>query len=157
VADRLGPSSVRVAARRVTLTGLAGGETEPAFLYAVDEGVPAPVVLAEADDVLAFDPAEAFLELPPALRTWETVEQLLHSTRLVPGFQLPTWSGERAVERETAAEVNVILGARDDPWGAASWWVTVNAWLTARPIDLLNTSRAPEIVLAANELTSDAW
>jgi hypothetical protein len=159
--DRLGehdgPRAVRVAARRNTLASLTHPSQPdgPAFLRAVAPGTAsaAPLLRAEhLQQLVAFDPAEAFLELPPHLRTWKVVAQLRLSVRLVPDFQF-------LAEQESpiAAETNTILCAGRDPWGAASWWVTLNSWLDARPVDLLGTPRAAEIAPAAHQLTSGAW
>ncbi|MFJ8510578.1 hypothetical protein [Streptomyces avermitilis] len=38
-------------------------------------------------------------------------------------------------------EVNALLAADRDPWGAADWWLSGNAWLGARPVVLLGTGR----------------
>lgn len=47
-----------------------------------------------------------------------------------------------------AAEVNELLGADDDPWGVASWWLTPHAALHGIPADELRIG-AQELVLAA--------
>ncbi|MET7475154.1 hypothetical protein ABZT17_12440 [Streptomyces sp. NPDC005648] len=36
-------------------------------------------------------------------------------------------------------EVNALLAADRDPWGAADWWLSANAWLGTSPVDLLGT------------------
>ncbi|MEI5103899.1 hypothetical protein RB200_42270 [Streptomyces sp. PmtG] len=36
-------------------------------------------------------------------------------------------------------EVNTVLEADRDPWGAADWWLSGNAWLGDRPASLLGT------------------
>lgn len=36
-------------------------------------------------------------------------------------------------------EVNELLDAAHDPWGAADWWLSSNAWLGAAPAGLLGT------------------
>lgn len=35
------------------------------------------------------------------------------------------------------AEINALLGATDDPWGVADWWLSPDASLGGRPIDLI--------------------
>jgi hypothetical protein len=40
--------------------------------------------------------------------------------------------------RPLAREINVELGAAQDPWGVASWWYTANPVLDARPSDLVS-------------------
>ncbi len=64
--------------------------------------------------------------------------------RVAPAFQFDA-------NRELltlAAEVNELLGAHDDPWGVASWWLTPHAALHGIPADELRTG-AQELVLAA--------
>jgi hypothetical protein len=53
--------------------------------------------------------------------------------------------------------VNDYIGADQDPWGAAAWWLTGNRWLSARPADLLGTDREPETLYAAEQLDNDNW
>ncbi|NUR42860.1 MAG: hypothetical protein HOV73_22510, partial [Streptomyces sp.] len=36
-------------------------------------------------------------------------------------------------------EVNAFLAADRDPWGAADWWLSANAWLGTTPVSLLGT------------------
>lgn len=48
------------------------------------------------------------------------------------------------------AEVNALLGARDEPWAAASFWFSPNPDLDARPADLVaDGDRSEEIRQAA--------
>lgn len=49
-------------------------------------------------------------------------------------------------------EVNELLGADEDPWGAADWWLSANAWLAASPAALLGTGRDGDLVGAARAL-----
>ncbi|MFF4098835.1 hypothetical protein [Streptomyces sp. NPDC001903] len=55
----------------------------------------------------------------------------------LPAFQFTAGGRVRPVVRE----VNLLLGAAADPWGAADWWLSPNAWLDgcAAPISLLDT------------------
>ncbi len=46
-------------------------------------------------------------------------------------------------------EVNAVLGAANDPWGVASWWLTPHATLQAIPADAVRTGRGPDVVAAA--------
>jgi hypothetical protein len=48
-----------------------------------------------------------------------------------------------------AAIVNEILDARDDPWGAASWWLTPHATLGGIPADLVRVGDPNDVVTAA--------
>ncbi|MFJ5926210.1 hypothetical protein ACIQF6_26745 [Kitasatospora sp. NPDC092948] len=49
-------------------------------------------------------------------------------------------------------EANAVLDARRDPWGAADWWLSPNAWLGVPPADLLGTGREGQLVDAARYL-----
>lgn len=40
--------------------------------------------------------------------------------KLFPAFQFDT---ERREVRPIVVEINRVIGAKDDPWGAASWWL----------------------------------
>lgn len=71
----------------------------------------------------------------------------------VPAFQLQSDSDTRRI----VDEVNTALEAWADPLGAASWWLSPNGWLGNVPAALLDTAREEEIVLAADQLTSDSW
>jgi len=51
--------------------------------------------------------------------------------------------------RAEASEVNVLLDATEDPWGAASWWLAPHASLHAIPADALLAGRGEEVVAAA--------
>lgn len=54
------------------------------------------------------------------------------------------------------AEVNGLLDAAHDPWGAASWWVSPNPRLAGRtPAALIGTTRAPDLRILAASLASD--
>ena len=67
-----------------------------------------------------------------------------------PAFQFD------ADRRDVAPEVRTVneqLDAAGDPWGVASWWVSRNDRLEARPRDLVGTVRAGELAVAASALT----
>ncbi|WP_406179544.1 hypothetical protein [Streptomyces sp. NBC_01006] len=55
----------------------------------------------------------------------------------LPAFQFT--AGGRV--RPAVREVNLLLGADEDPWGAADWWLSPNAWLAGypAPVALLDT------------------
>ncbi|TDC74054.1 hypothetical protein [Streptomyces hainanensis] len=60
--------------------------------------------------------------------------------------------------RPVVLEVNLLLDARRDPWGAADWWLSPNAWLgTGRtsPAHLLGTQDAALLPDLARHLTSE--
>jgi hypothetical protein len=71
--------------------------------------------------------------------------------RLAPAFQFAGGADEIAAG---VAEVNRLLDASQDPWGAASWWLTPHAALHAIPADALRTGEG-EIVLAAARAASE--
>ncbi|MFJ3876187.1 hypothetical protein ACIPW5_01855 [Streptomyces sp. NPDC090077] len=54
--------------------------------------------------------------------------------------------------RPTVARVNALLGADDDPWGTADWWLSPNAWLGPAPVTLLDTPDEQRLVDAAEFL-----
>ena len=69
---------------------------------------------------------------------------------LYPAFQFD------AARRDVAPEVRAVneqLDAAGDPWGVASWWVSRNDRLAARPHELVGTERAGELAGAACALT----
>ena len=69
---------------------------------------------------------------------------------LYPAFQFD--SARRDVAPEVRA-VNEQLHAAGDPRGVASWWVSRNDRLAARPHELVGTERAGELAAAARALT----
>ena len=58
-----------------------------------------------------------------------------------------------------AAEINELLGAAEDPWGVADWWLSEDASLGARPVDLIGGVRADHDSLrrAAHALLEADW
>ena len=76
----------------------------------------------------------------------------------LPGGRGPTYPAfqfdaqRRCVFPEVRA-VNEHLGASDDPWGVASWWVSRNDRIEARPVDLVGTERAADLVDIAGAVT----
>jgi hypothetical protein len=65
---------------------------------------------------------------------------------LYPAFQFDI---ERRRVFPEVRSVNELLGAADDAWGVASWWVSRHARLGARPVDLVGSSRADDLIEAA--------
>jgi hypothetical protein len=66
---------------------------------------------------------------------------------LYPAFQFDPRKRELYSE---VRQVNELLDAAADPWGLASWWVSPNDRLGgARPLDLVGTARAEEVIQAA--------
>jgi hypothetical protein len=65
---------------------------------------------------------------------------------LYPAFQFD--AGKRDVFPEVRA-VNERLDAVGDPWGVASWWVSPHARLGRRPMALVGTKRAGDLIEVA--------
>lgn len=68
---------------------------------------------------------------------------------LFPAFQIDATRQEIYPEVE---KINRLLDAANDPWGVASWWLAANGRLGTRPVDLVGTERAAELVPAARAL-----
>lgn len=66
-----------------------------------------------------------------------------------PRFQFPTGGG---TPHEVVLEVNRLLLADIDPWGAASWWLGGNTWLGGTPASFLGRLPDHELVGAAGAL-----
>lgn len=65
---------------------------------------------------------------------------------LYPAFQFDV---ERRGVFPEVRRVNELLRASEDPWGVSSWWISRNARLGERPVDLIGTDRAGDLVEAA--------
>ncbi|GGM73748.1 hypothetical protein GCM10011609_06930 [Lentzea pudingi] len=63
----------------------------------------------------------------------------------VPLFQFD----ESGAPLEVVLRVNRLLRAHDDPWGAADWWFSVNAWLEEPPFELIGRTPDDRLVAAA--------
>lgn len=63
----------------------------------------------------------------------------------VPSFQLD----DDGNPTEFVLRVNRLLGAQDDPWGAADWWLSTNSWLHEPPVRLLPRPGRESVVAAA--------
>jgi hypothetical protein len=66
-----------------------------------------------------------------------------------PQFQFAAGSGS---PYEVVLEVNRLLLADIDPWGAASWWLSKNTWLGGTPASLLGRLPDQQLVSAATAL-----
>ncbi|MGW2928323.1 hypothetical protein ACWC8S_25930 [Streptomyces fungicidicus] len=66
-----------------------------------------------------------------------------------PLFQFRADSG---APHEVVLEVNRLLLADIDPWGAGTWWLTDNSWLGGVPASLLGRLPDHRLVGAATEL-----
>ena len=69
---------------------------------------------------------------------------------LYPAFQ---FDSERRDVFPEVRSVNERLDAADDSWGVASWWVSRHARLGGRPVDLVGTNRADDLVAVAAAVT----
>ncbi|MFJ8958171.1 hypothetical protein ACIRG5_02225 [Lentzea sp. NPDC102401] len=67
----------------------------------------------------------------------------------VPLFQFD----ESGAPLEVVLRVNWLLRAHEDPWGAADWWFSANAWLTEPPYELIGRTPDDLLVAAAVALT----
>ena len=48
-----------------------------------------------------------------------------------------------------ARQANRIVGGVNDSWGIAKWWSTVDYELGIRPLELIGTPKAGDVVLLA--------
>ncbi|WP_326767971.1 hypothetical protein OG978_28655 [Streptomyces sp. NBC_01591] len=86
--------------------------------------------------------------------TGPTDPRLIVLTRENGERQLPAFQFEAgAMPWEVVLEVADVLRADRDPWGAADWWLSANAWTGTPPAGLLGQSRDPELLGAARALT----
>ncbi|MEU2447900.1 hypothetical protein ABZ588_30900 [Streptomyces althioticus] len=53
-------------------------------------------------------------------------------------------------------EINRLLSAEEDPWGASDWWLGSNVWLDAAPVELLGTG-ADQALLSAARAEFPEW
>jgi hypothetical protein len=73
----------------------------------------------------------------------------------LPKFQFEPEPSQTAgcVPRPLVLEVNAVLAADRDPWGAADWWLSPNAWLGGEsPAALLGTGHRARVLDAARFL-----
>jgi hypothetical protein len=71
--------------------------------------------------------------------------------RRVPLFQLEAGT----MPWQIVLEVNSVLRADVDPWGAADWWLSRTTWWDGTPAGLLGHGRDPELLGAARALAAD--
>lgn len=67
-------------------------------------------------------------------------------TERLPAFQFDGTGRPRPV----VITVNRMLGAAEDPWGVADWWLGPNPWLAAAPATLLGTGLDGQLLAAAS-------
>jgi hypothetical protein len=70
----------------------------------------------------------------------------------VPSFQLDP---ESKAPYQVVVEINRLLSADVDPWGAADWWLGSNVWLDAAPARLLGTGVDHALLSAARAETPE--
>ena len=68
---------------------------------------------------------------------------------LYPAFQFDV--ERREIFPEVRA-VNELLDAAGDPWGVASWWISTHARLANRPVELIGTERADDLLTVAESV-----
>jgi hypothetical protein len=65
-------------------------------------------------------------------------------------FQLPAFQfGPDGTARALVLEVNELIGAGEDPWGAADWWLAPHNWLPLPPASSLDIEPDETILRAA--------
>ncbi|MDI1462842.1 hypothetical protein QEZ54_17845 [Catellatospora sp. KI3] len=67
----------------------------------------------------------------------------------IPDFQ---FTGSQQVW-PVVQQVNRLLLADRDPWGATFWWLTTNGWLNCRPVSLIGRNYDAELVAAARAVS----
>jgi hypothetical protein len=70
--------------------------------------------------------------------------------RRLPLFQFEAG----AMPWKVVLEVNSVLRADTDPWGAADWWLSRSAWWDGPPAGLLGRGRDAELLGAARALVA---
>jgi transcriptional regulator with XRE-family HTH domain len=77
------------------------------------------------------------LSLP--MRGWDGSDERVIRLPSAEGPRYPAFQFDDAGSlRGVVAEVNGLLGASDDPWGVADWWVTKNPHFGVAPVDLVD-------------------
>ena len=128
-----GPSTASVAMQLRQLIELSGPGD-----FALDPSA----IEAEAEHSVWLVPMESVEHLPPRDRPLI----LERGGRIyAPRFQFDA----HGHLRPEASQVNELLDAVEDPWGAASWWLAPHAALHAIPADALVAGRAEEVIAAA--------
>ncbi|MFJ4467876.1 DUF3168 domain-containing protein [Streptomyces sp. NPDC089424] len=67
-------------------------------------------------------------------------------TETLPAFQ---FHGDGR-PRDVVVAINRMLGAQDDPWGVADWWLGPNPWLATSPASLLGAGLDGQLLAAAS-------
>lgn len=120
--------------------------TDLAVLLLDGHGMAGPVLGQVRDRLLAANalPTTAGDGYPDVIRLRDT-----SGRPRLPAFQFT----EDGSPVPVVLDVNRILDARHDPWGAADWWLSENAWLGTTPAALLGTDRQSVLPGTARYLT----
>jgi hypothetical protein len=148
--------ALRTAADALRPTPMAEGVAVVQVTDAARTDSVAPSYRPDSDDAwLLAEPAlpAASLGLSP-----EQAHDLIFLTdgdkaERVPAFQLDPESG---TPYAVVVEINRLLSADVDPWGAADWWLGSNVWLDAAPARLLGTG-ADQALLSAARAEIPEW
>ncbi|MFJ9351893.1 hypothetical protein [Streptomyces sp. NPDC101237] len=123
-------------------------------------GAPAPVAVPsyrpDQDDAWLL--AEPSVDLSAQVLATARFRHLIRltdgqDTAHVPAFQLDPVTGD---PYPVVVEINRMLSADEDPWGAADWWLGSNVWLNAAPARLLGTG-ADDALLSAARAETPEW
>lgn len=134
-----------------------------ALLTLLTRPAPPPPPEGVVPDQAEPDPGDALLRAAPALSADEARERcggLVPPPELIrladpqqgdryPEFQFGAGDGAPS---EVVLEVNRLLLADIDPWGAAAWWLSGNTWLGGTPAALLGRLPDRQLVGAAAAL-----
>jgi hypothetical protein len=108
--------------------------------------------------------ATPMLDAADAAERWGTHAALIRlpgsgGRARLPLFQFaPAAPSDAPEPRPVVLEVNLLLDARRDPWGAADWWLSPNAWIgtgNTPPVRLLGARDEPLLPDLASQLTSE--
>jgi hypothetical protein len=133
---------------RISLDALAGrlpdiraGASGPLLADVVDRLLRAPALTEDELRRRGVDPADPDLirlDRPDGGRQW-------------PEFQFTPADGPPPV----VCIVNELLGAANDPVGAADWWLSRNAWLGGQPSMLIGVVPDDHLIRAARALGAE--
>lgn len=116
---------------------------------------PAPVGDAEAQpspyERLLAAPALTEDDLRDNFGVEATAPELIRLRRRDGTERLPAFQFDGTGRpREVVVAVNRMLGAAEDPWGVADWWLGPNPWLAATPAALLGKGLDGQLLAAAS-------
>jgi hypothetical protein len=145
--------------RRVGSTKAAGGDQAAAGQKKARDAVLAHEMLDRAALVSRFKAStassrEATVLIRDQKARGALIELRDRNRSVYPAFQIDSAKGSLRPEVE---EVNSILGAAKDPWGAASWWLLPHGRLGAAPVTLLGTRQSKRLVTMAQSIHDDSY